>query len=86
MVSGALTGVGRIKHEYKRDKKKIPCHAVALGIGIRRYPHLRKKAEKVPKKILLSIPKLGRKGHQKCLDWGIISIILMKFVLHICEH
>ena len=39
MVSGALTGVGRIKHEYNREKKKkIPCHTVALGIDLRRSP------------------------------------------------
>ena len=39
MVSGALAGVGRIKHEYKREKKKkIPCHTVALGIDLRRSP------------------------------------------------
>ena len=36
MVSGALTGVGRIKHEYKREKEeKIPCYTVALGIYLR---------------------------------------------------
>ena len=40
MVSGALTGLGRIKHEYKREKrrKKIPCHTVAIGIDLKRSP------------------------------------------------
>ena len=40
MVSGALTGVERIKHAYKRKKKrKNPFHTAALGIDLRRYPH-----------------------------------------------
>ena len=43
MVSGALTGIGRIKHEYKREKKRKTRHTVVLCIYLKRSPQDQKK-------------------------------------------